>query len=244
MNDTADTLSKVKAWGVHIFTATGMIVGFKALEAAFSGKPYETIFWLVLTVAIDGIDGTFARMFKVKEVLPGIDGHMIDFVVDFVNFVVTPCVAFYQLKMVPLPVLFPCVAAILYASLYHYGNKEQLTRDFQFQGYPAWWNLVVYYLFILDLGQWPNLVITLGVILLHFLPVKFIYISRMRQNKIPAAIALVALLSSNAVILVQQANAGMGVKIAAVIPLVFLAVLGSVNRELISPRLLSRREAD
>ncbi|MFA7242126.1 MAG: hypothetical protein WC091_18590 [Sulfuricellaceae bacterium] len=233
MNAHPDTASKIKAWCVHIFTASGMVVGFKALESAYSGNPYDTIFWLVLTALIDGIDGAFARKFRVTEVLPQIDGHLIDFVVDFVNFVVTPCVVFYQMKMAPPPLLFPCVAAILYASLYHYGNKEQVTSDFHFCGFPAWWNLVVYYLFILDLGQWPNLVITIGVVVLHFLPVKFIYITRMQRNRIPAAIALLMLLAANAIILLRHPDVGVGIKIAAVAPLIFLAALGSIKRELL-----------
>ncbi len=244
MSEPFGLASRLFAWGAHIFTATGMIVGFKALESAYLAKPYETIFWLLLTVAIDGIDGTIARKARVTEVLPRIDGHMIDFVVDFANFVIIPCVIFYQMKMVPQPVLFPCVAAILYASLYHYGNKAQVTQDLHFLGFPAWWNLVIYYLFILDLGQWANLAITVGVIILHFLPVKFIYVSRMVRNRIPAAIALAVLFASNAVILAQHPDAGAGIKIVAVIALVFLAALGSVERELIPPGLFRKGRAD
>ena len=35
---------------------------------------------------LDGIDGTFARMAKVKEVLPHVDGKMIDYVIDFFTY--------------------------------------------------------------------------------------------------------------------------------------------------------------
>lgn len=224
---------KIKAWSVHVFTATGMVVGFKALDLAFHGQAYEAFIWLLIAAVIDGIDGTFARLFRVTEVAPRIDGHLIDGVVDCLNYVIVPAVIFYRLEMVPVPLLFPMVAGILYASLFHLGNTKQVTDDYRFLGFPAWWNLVIYYLFILDLGSWPNAVITAVFILLHFLPVRFIYLSRMRQNKVLAFSALFLLLAVNGIILVQYPDAPNVLKIIAVVPLVFLLVLGSIDRELI-----------
>jgi phosphatidylcholine synthase len=233
MDSKRNHAAKIKAWSVHIFTATGMVVGFKALERAFAGDVYHTIVLLLITVLIDSVDGTLARRFKVKEVLPTMDGRMIDFVVDYVNFVITPVVIFYKMQMVPGPLLLPSVAGILYASLYHYGNTAQVTSDFRFKGFPAFWNIVIYYLFILDLGAWPNFAITLLVILLHLLPVHFIYLTRMQRNKLAGIVAVIWLILVNIVILVKYPAVGTALKIAAAVPFLFLAALGSIERELL-----------
>ncbi len=51
--------------------------------------------WLLVALLIDGIDGTLARVFKVKEVLPNVSGKTIDTVVDFTNYAVVPAYFFY-----------------------------------------------------------------------------------------------------------------------------------------------------
>ncbi len=225
--------AKLKAWSVHLLTATGAIVGFLALEDAFAGRTYDAMLWLLLAVFIDGIDGTFARWFKVKDVLPNFDGKMIDFVVDFLNFVITPTVIFYHEKMVSEVFLFPLVAGILYASLYHYGNKNQLTADFRFKGFPAFWNLVIYYLLLLQLGQTANLIVIIVFIALHFLPVPFLYLSRMRRNIILSIIALAGVVVFNTIALLQFPMVSVESKISMVIPLFILFILGMVNKEII-----------
>lgn len=234
-------INKMKAWSVHWFTATGAIVGFFALQDAFEGKTYDAMLWLLLAVLIDGIDGTFARLFKVKEVLPNFDGKMIDFVVDFLNFVITPTVIFYKEEMVSQSFLLISVAGILYASLYHYGNKNQLTDDFRFNGFPAFWNLIIYYLFILNLGQTINLIIIIVFILLHFLPVKFLYLSRLRKNIVLAGVSLVGIFVFNSLLLVHFPEASVAEKWGAVIPLFILFVIGMSSRE-IFPKLALKKE--
>ncbi len=44
-----------------------------------------------IAVTIDAVDGTFARLVGVKEVLPIFDGALLDNIVDYLNYVVTPC---------------------------------------------------------------------------------------------------------------------------------------------------------
>lgn len=234
-------INQIAAWSVHIFTATGMVIGFIALEMAFEGKTYEAFLLLLLAAVIDGIDGTFARMFRVKEVLPDIDGHLIDGVVDCLNYVIVPAVIFYKSQMVPGFLSLPMVAGILYASMYHLSNARQVTDDYHFRGFPAWWNLIIYYLFILDLGQWANLGITLLFIVLHFVPVHFIYLSRMSRNRTIAFAATFLLLIVNGMILYEYPQTDPFLKVASVIPLVFLLALGSIKRELLPSKPYSEK---
>jgi len=233
---------KILAWSVHLFTASGMIVGFKALEMAYTGQTFQAVIWLLVAVLIDGIDGTFARLFNVAEVLPTMDGKMIDFVVDFVNFVITPAVIFYHEKMVSDALLFPAVAGILIASLYHYGNKNQVTADYRFIGFPAFWNLIIYYLFILKMDEFTNLIVVCVFILLHFLPVKFLYISRLRINIVITALTLSVLLTVNTLILVNYPIVSVAMRLTATIPLLLLFILGNVNQELFPLLALNKKK--
>ncbi len=223
---------KIKAWAVHAFTATGMVVGFKALELAWLSKPYEAIYWLILAAIIDGVDGAFARRYKVKQVLPNVDGHLIDVAVDFVNYAVTPAVIFYQMKMVPDFLLFPSVCLIFYSALYHNGNKKSVTEDFRFQGFPAWWNLVVYYFLILELPLWWNFVLVVLFTVLHFMPVTFIYVSRMKANHLITYAILVVMAATHGLILIDFTTIPLWLKIASVVPVVILSVLGLTPREI------------
>ncbi len=47
--------------------------------------------WLMaITVFIDAVDGSLARAVHIKSVLPQIDGALLDNIVDYLNYVVTP----------------------------------------------------------------------------------------------------------------------------------------------------------
>ncbi|MDH3494480.1 MAG: CDP-alcohol phosphatidyltransferase family protein, partial [Acidobacteriota bacterium] len=82
--------SEIKAWGVHVFTASGILAGFMAVVAITNRDWRTAMAWLLAALLIDGIDGTLARRFKVKEVLPTVNGKLIDTVVDFTNYAVVP----------------------------------------------------------------------------------------------------------------------------------------------------------
>jgi phosphatidylcholine synthase len=83
-NQTKRTLG----WLIHTFTASGACVGLLALYAIYQQNLY-TAFWLMgLAILIDAVDGMFARMVSIKEVVPEIDGALLDNIVDFVNYVI------------------------------------------------------------------------------------------------------------------------------------------------------------
>ena len=61
---------KLLAWGVHIFTATGVIVGLLALVAIVDRNWRGALLLNFVAVLIDTVDGSLARIVRVKEVLP------------------------------------------------------------------------------------------------------------------------------------------------------------------------------
>ena len=156
---TFSTSRKLLAWGVHIFTASGLVVGLFALVAIVNRDWRAALLWLFVAVLIDTVDGRLARTFRVKEVLPDVDGRMLDYVTDFTNDVLLPTIFLYEAGLLPSSVRLVCCAAILLVSCYHYTNLKAITDDFRFRGFPAMWNFVVFYLFVLGLSPLWNVVI-------------------------------------------------------------------------------------
>lgn len=195
---------KLLAWGVHLFTASGLIVGLLALVAIINRDWRAALLWLFVAVLIDTVDGRLARMFQVKQVLPDVDGRMLDYVTDFSNDVLLPTVFLYEAGLLPSSVRLVCCAAILLVSCYHYTNLKAITDDFRFRGFPAMWNFVVFYLFVLGLSPLWNVVIIGVVCFLHFTPIDFIYPTRtVRLKKLTFALVLVQAVA-NLIILIQH----------------------------------------
>ena len=141
---------KVSAYLVHLFTALGVVFGFLALLATVNLEIPEAFLWLALALFVDGVDGTLARAANVKENTPYIDGAILDNIIDYLNYVVVPVFIFYTLNMVPEPFLLLSSAAILLVSCFTFINTETKTEDFYFSGFPANWNIVILYFYILD----------------------------------------------------------------------------------------------
>ena len=166
---------KVSAYLVHLFTALGVVFGFLALLATVNLEIPEAFLWLALALFVDGVDGTLARAANVKENTPYIDGAILDNIIDYLNYVVVPVFIFYTLNMVPEPFLFLSSAAILLVSCFTFINTETKTEDFYFSGFPANWNIVILYFYILDSTQWINLFFVLLFCVLTFIPLKYVH---------------------------------------------------------------------
>lgn len=174
------------AWFVHLFSALGILCGFQACIAIAEAQWLIALFWLLVALIIDAVDGTFARLFRVKERIPNIDGRMLDYVIDFVNFVFLP--AFFIYSAIELPELYKnsLISLILLASCYHYANLKAVYKDQYFIGFPAFWNLIAFYLFITQLSPFWNSIVIVVISIFHFMPIKVIYLSRLFKSNIYA----------------------------------------------------------
>src|SRR5215216_6928094 len=81
-------LKKTLAWSVHLFTATGAFWGFLSLLAIFDENWRAAIIWMVIAMFVDGFDGMLARWFRVKDYARGLDGGLLDNIIDYLNYVV------------------------------------------------------------------------------------------------------------------------------------------------------------
>ena len=179
-------------------------MGLLAVVAVVNRNYRAALLWLFVAVLVDTVDGSLARTIRVKEVLPDVDGRMLDYVIDFTNDVIVPALLVYAAGPVPSSIRLICCGAMLLVSCYHYTNLKAITNDFRFRGFPAMWNFVVFYIFVLELNPIWNVVIIAVVCFLHFVPIDFIYPTRtIRLKKLTFFLVLV-LAVVNLTILIQH----------------------------------------
>ena len=176
-------VKKAQSWSVHIFTASGAFVGFLSLEAILRDNIFLAFVWLSLAFFIDGVDGTFARRYKVKEIVPVIDGSILDNIVDYLNYVFIPTVMLYWFNLVPSQLTLLAVALILIVSCYTFANTKQKTEDYFFRGFPAVWNMVIFYLFVMGTSQLTNFLVIIFFSVMTFVPLKYLHPFRVKEKK-------------------------------------------------------------
>jgi len=176
-------VKKAQSWSVHIFTASGAFAGFLSLGAILRDNIFLAFIWLSLAFFIDGVDGTFARRYKVKEMLPVIDGSILDNIVDYLNYVFIPTVMLYWFNLVPSQLTLLAVALILIVSCYTFANTKQKTEDYFFRGFPAVWNIVIFYLFVMGTSQITNFLVILFFCVMTFIPFKYLHPLRVKEKK-------------------------------------------------------------
>lgn len=146
-SSTKMLLLQARAMLVHVFTASGLVAGFMALLAINRGAWQEAALWMLLCQVIDGIDGTFARWWRVRELLPEYDGKTIDFVVDFFTYAIIPAYFLYHSALLSAPWNMVAVCIILLVSGVYYGKSGMVSEDHHFVGFPVMWNLIVFFQF-------------------------------------------------------------------------------------------------
>jgi phosphatidylcholine synthase len=173
----------LSAWSIHLLTASGAVWGFLALLASHEQRWLLAFVWMAVAVAVDSVDGLLARRLGIQTALPNFDGALLDNVVDYFTYVVVPAYLLYQAQLLPAPLAMAGVAMVLLTSAYQFCQVDAKTPDHYFKGFPSYWNIVVFYLFILELGQWFNFVIIAALAVLVFVPIKYIYPSRTEAHR-------------------------------------------------------------
>ena len=175
-------------WCVHFYTALGLVAAAAIAVLLVQGgaESYRRIFFLmVVATLIDATDGTFARWVRVKEVLPGFDGRRLDDLVDFLTYTCLPLLLLWRAAILP-PNCEAVLLLPLLASAYGFCQTSVKTDDGYFLGFPSYWNLVAFYLYVLQpLPVGFALGIVVGFALLTFVPSRYLYPSqRGRLNRV------------------------------------------------------------
>lgn len=169
------------AWLVHMFTASGAMLALLALIAIEREQWRLALLWLFVAVVVDGVDGSFARWARVKEQAPRIDGDTLDLVVDYLTYVFVPTIFIWRAGLVPAALAPWLAAAIQISSLYLFSRSDMKTSDNYFRGFPALWNLVAFYLFVLQAGAVAGAIVVTVLVALTFAPVHFVHPFRVRD---------------------------------------------------------------
>jgi phosphatidylcholine synthase len=69
--------------------------------------------------------------------------------------------------------------AIMFSSAYQFTQVDAKTTDHFFKGFPSYWNIVVIYLFYWQMNPITNILILLFLSFLSFVPIKYVYPSRL-----------------------------------------------------------------
>jgi len=161
-----------------LLTASSAPAGLLAMLATIRGDAQTAFAWMAYTLFVDSIDGTLARHFEVKRVMPTVDGARLDDCVDYFTYVVVPVFFVVQMGMLPAALAAPVAALVLVASLFGFGRTDAKTEDHLFTGFPSYWNIVVFYLWVLEWPGWASALLLAAFAIGVFVPIRYVYPSR------------------------------------------------------------------
>jgi phosphatidylcholine synthase len=129
---------------------------------------------MLIATVIDTTDGWLARKVDVKTYAPGFDGRRLDDLIDYNTYTTLPLLLIWRAELLPTGqggwLLLP-----LLASIYGFCQTQAKTDDHYFLGFPSYWNIVAFYLYLLRLPPWIALAIILVLALLTFVPSLYLY---------------------------------------------------------------------
>ena len=214
-------MTRTAAWAVHAYTAVGAVLALLMVHLAYRGE-VEAVLWLFLVaMVIDGSDGLLARRLRVKELVPEIDGALLDNIVDYLTYAFAPVVLLWAAGYLPSGVWGGVVAAVpLVASCYQFSRSDAKTDDHFFLGFPSYWNVVAFYVVVLEFGVELTTGLLLVLTVASFVPMKYLYPSRTPTLWTLNMVLAVVWLASYAVITATLPEPAL---LAVVISLAYLA---------------------
>jgi phosphatidylcholine synthase len=233
-SESQTRLSPAPGWLVHALTASGAVLACLALLAIERGDLRQALLWLLVALAVDGIDGTLARKARVMERVPRIDGAALDLVVDYLNYVFVPTVLFWRAGLVPAGWAGWLAALIQLSALYVFARRDMKTEDHYFRGFPALWNVVAFYLLLVRPDPVAGAIVVVVLALASVAPIHFIHPFRVTDfGRWPAVLAAIWALATAAMIWpdwsAAMATLWLGLSIATAVLLVGLGLVRTVR---------------
>jgi phosphatidylcholine synthase len=220
----------VATFAVHIFTACGAGCALMALLAAVGGNWPRMFVWLGIAVIIDGLDGTFARRMRVAEALPRWSGDALDLVVDILNYVFVPAYALAASGLLPASVATLLGILVVITGALYFADRWMKTEDYYFRGFPAVWNVVVFYLFVLKPAPWLGALVVVALAVLTFVPVHFIHPVRIAHLRALTLAALVLWAILALVAVMENLDPGFWVATALSVLAIYFVGIGFLRR--------------
>jgi phosphatidylcholine synthase len=138
-------------------------------------ESFRGVFALMcVATLIDAVDGTLARMARVKEVLPEFDGRRLDDIIDFQTYTSVPLLLIWRAGLLPAAWTWILILPLL-ASVYGFSRSAAKTHDGYFRGFPSYWNIVAFYLYFLGAPAWFDVWVIVVLSVLTFVPTDYLY---------------------------------------------------------------------
>ncbi|MBL8208647.1 MAG: CDP-alcohol phosphatidyltransferase [Blastocatellia bacterium] len=170
-------IRKILAWCVHLYTASGLVAaaGIAVLLVRGGDEAFRQAFILMLiATVIDTTDGWLARKADVKKYAPSFDGRRLDDLIDYNTYTTLPLLLIWRAELLPAGQSWWLLLPLL-ASVYGFCQTQAKTEDNYFLGFPSYWNIVAFYLYILGLPGWMALLVIIVLALLTFVPSLYLY---------------------------------------------------------------------
>ena len=168
------------AWLAHLYTALGLVcaAGMAVLIVRGDDLSFRWAFFLMMVAtAIDATDGWLARKARVHETLPGFDGGTLDNLIDFHTYTSLPLLLLWRADILPGNLAWLLLLPLL-ASGYGFSQVQAKTPDGFFIGFPSYWNIVAFYLYVLHPAAWVSASLFVVFSVLTFVPTPYLYASR------------------------------------------------------------------
>lgn len=181
----------LRAYLVHLLTASGAVFAMLAMLAAVDAKWSLMFVWLMVAFFVDGIDGPLARKYHVKKNAPEIDGELLDLIIDYLTYVFIPAFALFESDLLPGWTGWICIIVITFGSALYFADTRMKTKDNSFSGFPGCWNMVVLVMFAIEPNFWIILALVSSLTVTMFFPLKFIHpvrTERWRGLSLPIAL--------------------------------------------------------
>jgi phosphatidylcholine synthase len=214
------------AYGVHVFTALGAALGFLALEAVIQGNLTLAFWWLGAALVVDAADGPMARRLNVSETASRYDGATLDLVVDFITYVFVPAAMLFRPEVMGQPWGLAGGLVITLGSALYFADTTMKTDDLWFRGFPAVWNVVVFYIVVFAPPTPVSFAIILALAALMFLPVIFVHPFRVKRWRVVTMLVLLAWAVATLAALRQNLQPAVWVKAVLVGAMLYFIFLG------------------
>ncbi|MGO9360921.1 MAG: CDP-alcohol phosphatidyltransferase family protein [Xanthobacteraceae bacterium] len=188
---SAPRAERMTAFSVHVLTALGGGVALLALLEAVREHWAAMFAMLGAALLIDVIDGPLARRLDVAGKLPDWSGDTLDLVVDFVTYVFVPAYVITASGFL-LPLAAPLLGmAIVFTGALYFADRRMKADDNHFRGFPALWNAVAFYLFLLKPGAGLSTAVVALLVVLTFVPFHVVHpvrVARLRSFNLAAIV--------------------------------------------------------
>jgi phosphatidylcholine synthase len=155
------------------------VAGLFAIDRIARGDFRGAFMAMAAAVFIDSSDGPLARVIKVRDRIPMLDGALLDNIIDYFNYVAVPVFLMQHAGIIARNRSGTLIAGfVMIASAYGFSRVDAKTEDNYFRGFPSYWNLVALYLFCLGLAPAVNGAVLLILAVMVFVPIKYIYPNR------------------------------------------------------------------